>query len=258
VNNLLPPIKQWHSVDLNTFEREILPANQPSHIKALIRNWPVVRAAIHGNDQLLNYLLGFDNGEPVYTIVGPASINGRFFYNDTLNGTNFQSVQAPIAPTMQQLYHRRVRQETESIAVQAAEIRRFLPGFQEVNAMPLLPSSVEPTLWLNNRARVATHFDTKDNIACVVAGRRTFTLFPPEQAENLYIGPTMDTPGGVPISMVDLASPDLDQFPNFSKALNSAQQATLEPGDAIFIPTTWWHAVESLDEINLLINYWWA
>ncbi len=35
-------------------------------------------------------------------------------------------------------------------------------------------------------------------------------------------------------------------------------EATLDPGDAIFIPTPWWHAVESLDKINVLVNYWWG
>ena len=113
-------------------------------------------------------------------------------------------------------------------------------------------------MWLGNSAIVAPHFDVHDNIACVVAGRREFTLFPPDQIANLYVGPTLDAPGGVPISMVDLHNPDLERFPNFTQALSVAQQALLEPGDGIFIPSPWWHAVESLDKINVLINYWWG
>jgi len=35
------------------------------------------------------------------------------------------------------------------------------------------------------------------------------------------------------------------------------QIAEVEPGDAVFIPNMWWHNVESLDQINLLVNYWW-
>ncbi len=113
-------------------------------------------------------------------------------------------------------------------------------------------------MWLGNSAVVAPHFDVHDNVACVVFGRRKFTVFPPDQIANLYVGPTLDAPGGVPISTVDLNQPDLERFPKFAEALEVAQQATLEPGDAIFIPTPWWHAVESLDQINVLINYWWG
>jgi hypothetical protein len=33
--------------------------------------------------------------------------------------------------------------------------------------------------------------------------------------------------------------------------------SVLGPGDAIFIPSMWWHHIESLDPLNVLINYWW-
>src|SRR6185312_7795908 len=35
------------------------------------------------------------------------------------------------------------------------------------------------------------------------------------------------------------------------------QVADMEPGDAIFIPPLWWHHVESLEPLNMLVNYWW-
>ena len=33
--------------------------------------------------------------------------------------------------------------------------------------------------------------------------------------------------------------------------------ADLEPGDAIYIPTLWWHHVRSHSPLNILLNYWW-
>ena len=29
------------------------------------------------------------------------------------------------------------------------------------------------------------------------------------------------------------------------------------PGDAIFIPSQWWHAVQALEPVSALVNFWW-
>jgi len=104
---------------------------------------------------------------------------------------------------------------------------------------------------------VAPHFDLPDNIACVVAGRRRFTLFPPAQVANLYIGPLDLTPAGQPVSLVDHTRPDLERFPRYAQALEHAQVFELEAGDALFLPSQWWHGVESLEPISALVNFWW-
>ena len=82
-------------------------------------------------------------------------------------------------------------------------------------------------------------------------------LFPPDQLENLYVGPLDFTPAGQSISLVDFHEPDFEKYPKFREALRHAQVADLAPGDAIFIPGMWWHHVEGLDSFNVLINYWW-
>jgi hypothetical protein len=223
-----------------------------------VSDLPIVKAAKKSPSEAARYLRSFDNNTPLYTIVGEPGIDRRFFYQDDLQGVNFQRTQATLTTVLDNLLALQSSDNPHSIAIQAASIRDALPGFDKENTLTLLDESVEPTLWLGNSAIVAPHFDVHDNVACVVVGRRKFTLFPPDQIVNLYVGPTLDAPGGVPISMVDLRQPDFDRYPNFLKALSVAQEALLEPGDAIFIPTPWWHAVESLDKINALINYWWG
>lgn len=56
---------------------------------------------------------------------------------------------------------------------------------------------------------------------------------------------------------MDFAAPDFERFPRFAQALQAGEVAELDPGDAIFIPSMWFHHVEGLEPINLLINAWW-
>ncbi len=59
------------------------------------------------------------------------------------------------------------------------------------------------------------------------------------------------------VSLVDIAAPDLERFPRFSRAMARAQVAEMEPGDVLVYPAMWWHQVEALDDFNLLLNLWW-
>jgi hypothetical protein len=58
--------------------------------------------------------------------------------------------------------------------------------------------------------------------------------------------------------MVDVGAPDLARFPRFANAMDAALVADLEPGDAIYIPSLWWHDVSAHGPLNVLVNYWWG
>ena len=70
-------------------------------------------------------------------------------------------------------------------------------------------------------------------------------------------GPARSHAGGQVVSVVDFEQPDFDRHPRFREALAHARRAVLGPGDAIFIPSMWWHHVRSLEPFNVLVNYWW-
>ena len=148
-------------------------------------------------------------------------------------------------------------QTPPSIYVGSTTIDTCLPGFRAENDLAMGDRQPLVSVWIGNQTRVAAHHDLPDNIACVVAGHRRFTLFPPDEVANLYVGPLDFTPAGQAISLVDFAKPDFEKFPKFADALKRAQVAELGPGDAIFIPSMWWHHIESLDAFNVLVNYWW-
>lgn len=250
-------MREYESVDRRLFEEQVRPAGQPAVLRGIARDWPAVQAASRWDEDAVAYLKRFSHAEPVSAIVGAPEIGGRFFYTDDLSALNFTRGLSPLDPFLDRLLRDRGAERPYAIAVQSAPISELLPGFVDENPQPLLPPSVVPRIWLGNAIRVAPHADLMENIGIVVAGRRRFTVFPPDQIGNLYIGPMELTPAGTPISLVDLAAPDLARFPRFAAALAVAQTAELEPGDAIYIPYHWWHAVDSLAPVNAFVNYWW-
>lgn len=252
------PLEEVLSIDRASFDGRIRQTGVPVVLRGFAADWPIVQAARASDESFARYCLGFGPSRPVPVVLAKPEVGGRFFYDDDLTSFNFERREVDLAFFFDRLInHEKGSDRPNAVALQSTLIQDLLPGFVEVNSMPLLDDTVAPRIWIGNRVRVAPHYDLAENIGVVVAGRRRFTLFPPEQISNLYTGPLETTPAGTPVSMVDLAAPDLARFPRFIDAAAVAQSATLEPGDAIYIPFSWWHGVDSLDPVSGLVNYWW-
>jgi hypothetical protein len=193
----------------------------------------------------------------VDALLAAPDIDGQLFYNGDMTGFNFLRNRLPLAVVAAQVLRYAQFPKSPAVAAQSALIRDCLPGFSDENSLNIVDANVLPRIWLGNRITTPTHVDEWNNIGCVVAGRRRFTLFPPEQLANLYIGPLDFAPTGALMSLVPLRNPDFERYPKFHEALAAAHTAELGPGDAIFIPPLWWHHVESLESFNVLVNYWW-
>ena len=232
----------------------------PHVIRGLVSNWPLVEQGRQSIARIGEYLQRFYSGAPLITSVGPPSINGRVGYNDAFTGFNFERTQMQLGDFLSHIEQCAGAEAPPTLYVGSSMLGHYFPGLEAENPVALNALNAQgaiASLWLGNRVVVSAHFDVPDNLACCVAGRRRFTLFPPEQLENLYVGPWDRTPAGQPISLVDLHNPDLQRFPRFAEAMQAAREVVLEPGDALFLPSMWWHHVEGLDDLNILLNYWW-
>ncbi|HWF99422.1 MAG TPA: cupin-like domain-containing protein [Steroidobacteraceae bacterium] len=250
-------VPEWHHVTGEQFRERIFPAHRPAILRGAVSAWPAVMAGSRSPQALAEYLLSLPQGGPVSLIAAVPSLQGRFFYRDDMRGPNFERKPAPLAAGIRALLAHLEDPQPPAIYMDSAPLPDCLPTFTESHGLDLLRPSVVPRIWIGNAVKVQTHYDFSSNIACVVAGRRRFTLFPPEQLPNLYVGPMDNTLAGVPCSMVRLDAPDLERYPRFRLALQHVQVAELGPGDALFIPYAWWHHVESLGPFNVLVNYWW-
>ena len=251
-------VREMTHVTPAIFHDQILAEARPAVFRGLIADWPATRAGRASPEILTDYLKRFDRGASVAAVLGSPGIGGRFFYNDDLSGFNFRHGSVRLSAALDLLLDYSREETPSSLAIQSAPVRENLPGFEAENRMPLLHPAVEPRIWIGNAVTVAAHHDPSENIACVVAGRRRFTLFPPDQISNLYMGPFDPTPAGATISMVDFDAPDLERYPLFAEAMKHAMVVDMEPGDALYIPYMWWHHVRSIERLNMLVNYWWT
>ena len=256
----MTPVPEYHGIDRARFEAEIVPAARPAILRGLVADWPAVEAGRESVDGFAAYLRGQANNAAGEAWFGDPAIAGRFDFDAELAGFNHDRKLATVDQLLDLLLRQRGSAEPWGIYAGALPLAKHLPGFAAANPMPLLDADrhMLTSLWLGNRTKTAAHWDLPQNLACVVLGRRKFTLFPPDQIANLYIGPLEMTPAGAPVSMVDPDAPDLARYPRFAQALEAAQTAELAPGDALYIPYFWWHAVRSLDPLSVLVNYWWS
>lgn len=250
------PIREFERIDTEQF-RAVRESRQPAIFRAFAEDWPAVKAARQGDEAFVSYLKHFPQKRKVGAILGVPEIGGRFFYTDDMSQLNFQRGVTRLDSFLDRLLRDRGESAPLAMAIQSEPVSEAIPGFELENKVELLDESVIPRTWIGNRIRVAPHYDLYENIGIVVAGRRRFLVFPPDQLPNLYPGPFELTPAGTPISMVDPLNPDFGRYPNFREAMATAQSAELEPGDAIYLPYHWWHGVDSLEAVNLFINYWW-
>lgn len=240
----------------------LIAAGEPVVIPGVVAHWPLVAAGRRSMQAAIDYLLRFDIGREVTGYVGSPAIAGRFHYDETATAMNFAAERMTLGAFLARVASHAPDADPPSLYLGSTDLDDYLPGLRGENDLRPADGTFDrhrpvASIWIGNRTIASAHFDMSNNAACCVAGRRRFTLFPPDAVANLYPGPLAPTPGGQVVSMVNFAAPDMARYPRFADALAVAQVAELEPGDLLVYPALWWHHVEALDRFNILVNYWW-
>jgi len=250
----LPVVRSASANSLASLDR-LIEDGEPVLLRGAIDHWPALAAANQSPAALDAYLKMRDCGAPVPVMEAPPSSGGRFGYAPDPREFSFTKRSRPLGETLDRIARSRTEPAASYLAIQMLPLDTQMPALVRDNPMPLVPPGARPKLWLGGPVKTQIHNDRDHNLCCVIAGRRRFVLFPPQQVVNLYIGPLDNPP---PLSFVDPEAPDLDTFPRFREALKAAFVAHLGPGDALFMPRYWWHHVTSRDPYNAMVNYWWG
>jgi hypothetical protein len=95
-------------------------------------------------------------------------------------------------------------------------------------------SSADTALW--------AHYDVCDNVLMQVMGTKRILLLPPSAEPFLYVqGSSSRVENLADASAAELAA----AWPRALMGLNSALEGVLAPGEALYIPALWFHAVTS-------------
>lgn len=252
----LKEVEVSENITRQDFDAGVRQRGKPILLKGLVKDWPIIEASHQSMDKLAEYMKGLDVGAVVSAFIAPPEIGGRYFYSPDMKTFNFQSKNLQFTEVLNSLIAQRTNPTPPGIYAGASVTANTMPQFGKYNKMPLVGDNVPPRAWVSNSATIAPHFDISENIACLVSGARKFVIFPPEQIGNLYVGPIDHNMAGQPASLVDLENIDLEKFPKFEAAIESATLVNLDPGDALYIPSLWWHFVKSEGPLNVLVNYW--
>jgi LPS sulfotransferase NodH len=101
-------------------------------------------------------------------------------------------------------------------------------------------------LWVGPAGTVTQlHHDNKNVLLAQLRGRKRIKLIPANQIGLVY------NQSGV-FSAVDCDDPDLGRWPDFGRA--TVLEATLAPGESLFLPAGWWHHVRALD-VSMTLSF---
>jgi len=236
----------------------ITDSKQPIILKGFINNWPIVKKGQESEASLQKYLLKYATDSKLVVGHGDKNIDGRIFYNEAFTALNSIAYKMPLAELFAHIAEHKTDNKPPLYYMGTTSVDSCFPKLKQENDINIAGKSPVMNLWMGNQSTIPAHYDVPNNIACNIYGKRHFTLFPPEQLENLYIGPLDFTPAGQSISLVNFKKPDFVKYPKFKQALAHAQIAELDAGDALFLPSMWWHHVEALTHFNLLATFWWS
>jgi len=110
-------------------------------------------------------------------------------------------------------------------------------------------------LWISHKGVFTqTHFDELENFNIALVGRKRFVLAPPGVRD--YYPRTVHNGFGDKSQAFDFDNVDPVRFPRLVARLAERRVLILEPGEMLYLPLGWWHQAESLEDMNINVNFW--
>lgn len=114
----------------------------------------------------------------------------------------------------------------------------------------------EAVLWLSpGGTKSVIHADPHDGLLCALDGSKRLALWHPRHQPEIETRRSGWEEGDSFASKVDVDAVDLTRFPAWGRL--PWEEATIESGDCLFLPTGWYHFVQSSAGRNLALTVAW-
>ncbi|KAL7881412.1 hypothetical protein AOLI_G00082600 [Acnodon oligacanthus] len=240
----------FSAVDQELFKKEIYPLRKPAVLKGVplgpcLEKWTVDYLAVKGGQREVKI--------HVSCVPQMDFLHKNFVYRTLPFG---EFVHRAAATEHQEFFiskdeHYYLRSLGEDARKEPADLKKQFP---ELANDFHIPPFFEPKQFFSSVFRISspglqlwTHYDVMDNVLAQVTGRKRVVLYSPQDALHLYLS-------GDKSEVLDIDSPDLEQYPDFVKA--HRYECVLEPGDLLFIPALWFHNTLAL-QFGVGINVFW-
>uniref|UniRef100_A0A914UIR9 JmjC domain-containing protein n=1 Tax=Plectus sambesii TaxID=2011161 RepID=A0A914UIR9_9BILA len=274
------------------FLLEYVAKSRPVVIRNAINHWPALsqwtndafRARFGANDTHVKLTPGgeFEGVEPIslwnasrFQI--PPEVKAALRFTDLVM-VRPEGIDMTVAQFLDLIEHVSKNSSFVSAYLEYAPIRQHLKGLEK--DVPALSFAADLNLdmlniWLSDGNTLGKlHMDQYDNLLCQLSGRKQLILFDPANNEQLYEGHILEAmlryhngtfhrdrlmrSTALTMSPVDITKPDFQKFPLFAGA--RPMRCVIEKGDVLYLPSFWWHEVQSYPNMtegrNLAVNFW--
>ena len=221
-------IERVEALSPERFARDYVAGNRPVIITGVASQWPAI-----------------SRWTPDYlrSVGGDAVIQARFderadfhrYYESSKNPTR--------AMTFAQLLDRLLAEPPDCrYYLCEHHVRRVSERLCADYDLSAYVTRTNPKFFIGRGVYSCNHYHgDSDSILVPIVGRKKVTLFAPDQWRLLYAYPWYKQQ--LNLSRVDVRDPDLARYPRYAQT--TPIEVVLEPGEMLFNPVHWWHAVET-------------
>lgn len=253
------PILTVHDPSREEFIELVQSAKEPFKVKDSMNDWLLLKelSRCHNPIEQCHYLESFALKQKVnFTILSPEQKSKIGFDKQLESNFSFKSKRVFFPEFIREVKQSILKESPNNLYLQSTPIKDLNYKLGHLKMFDGFEPITQPRFWIGARGQfVALHNDPFRNMIALFAGRKRVLLFPPEELPHLYPAPFDKRIGGAIASLVDVFEPDVRTFPLFEKALEQLKVAILEPGEFLYMPPLWWHAVEG-EGFNVGLNCW--